>query len=152
MIDTKHRFRDQLCSLTFSLSGIYFVGCSYVVGFHSDQFKRCSNPAPWGVPFLLGALPLVARFFQSIRRWWDSSLITHLINASLFFTSKVSELIDTVLRVGSISWGSCITFFTIYGDITVCASPRGSTVILNMVESKALNPTRASCYSAFLEQ
>ncbi|KAH9061077.1 EXS-domain-containing protein [Lactarius vividus] len=65
---------DQLCSLTFSLGGIYFVGCSYAVGFHSDQFKRCSTTAPWGVPFFLGTLPLLARFFQSIRRWWDSSL------------------------------------------------------------------------------
>ncbi|KAI9438623.1 EXS family-domain-containing protein [Lactarius indigo] len=73
---------DQLCSLAFSLGGIYFVGCSYAVGFHSDQFERCSKPSPWGLPFFLSSLPLWARFFQSIRRWWDSSLVTHLINAS----------------------------------------------------------------------
>lgn len=76
---------DQLCSLACSLSGIYFVGCSYAVGFHSDQFERCSKPAPWGVPFLLGALPFVARLFQSLRRWWDSGLTTHLINGGKYF-------------------------------------------------------------------
>ncbi|KAI9458648.1 EXS-domain-containing protein [Lactarius psammicola] len=99
----EHRLRDQLCSLTFSLGGIYFVGCSYAVGFHSDQFERCIKPASWGLPLLFGVLPLVARFFQSIRRWWDSSLVTHLINASPFFTSDISELIDAILRVLSCS-------------------------------------------------
>ena len=78
------RFSDQLCSLAFSLSGIYFVGCAYAVGFHSDQFQRCNKTSPWGLPFLFGALPLLFRLFQSLRRWWDSNMITHLINASLF--------------------------------------------------------------------
>ena len=140
MIDTTHRFRDQLCSLAFSLSGIYFVGCSYVVGFHSDQFGRCNQATPWGIPFLLGVLPLLARFFQSLRRWSDSNLnshsSSHLINASLFFPSDVSELIDTTLRVVNISWGSCTTFSTVFGDIAVSVSPRGFTIVLNVVESK----------------
>ena len=139
MIDTTHRFRDQLCSLAFTLSGIYFVGCSYHVGFYSDPFERCTQATPWGIPFLLGALPLMARFLQSLRRWSDANLNSHegshLINASIFFTSEVGEFIST-LRLGNISWGSCITCFTMYGDITVCISPRGSTIILNMVESK----------------
>ena len=37
----------------------------------------------WGVPFLIGSLPLVARLVQSIRRYVDSGLYTHLINVSL---------------------------------------------------------------------
>ncbi len=139
LVDTTHLFRDQLCSLTFSLKGIYFVGCSYVVGFHFDQYKTCSEPGPWGLPFILGALPLIARFLQSIRRWWETCLIIHLINASLFFTSDIGELIDVVFRVGNILSGFYLTCFTIYGNTTVCISPRGSSIILNIIELKGSN-------------
>ncbi|KAI0298702.1 EXS-domain-containing protein [Multifurca ochricompacta] len=66
--------RDQLCSLAFPLSNIYFIACAYVRGFHSDQFQKCNKPVHWGVPFLLAALPFVARFSQSIRPYSFHSL------------------------------------------------------------------------------
>ncbi len=72
--------RDQFCSLAFPLGNIYFIACSYAGGFGSHSFQKCSKPTFWGVPFLLSTLPFFARFGQSIRRWWDSGLITHLIN------------------------------------------------------------------------
>ena len=82
-IDVLQHSRDQLCSLAFPLGNIYFVACSYARGFQSPSFQKCSKPSLWAVPLLLSTLPLVARFGQSIRRWWDSGLITHLINVRL---------------------------------------------------------------------
>ena len=112
--------RDQLCSLTFSLSNIYFVACSYARGFHSNSINKCDNSALWAIPLVLGLLPFVARFAQSIRRWWDSQLIMHLVNvrSSLFLCGAI-ELSPVILREASTSRGSCITCATIYGDITV---------------------------------
>ena len=81
--------RDQLCSLAFPLGNIYFIACSYAGGFGTHSFQKCSRPTHWGVPFLLGTIPFFARFGQSIRRWWDSGSITHLINVRL-----LSQFID----------------------------------------------------------
>ena len=77
---------DQFCSLSFSLSGLYLVGCVYKDGFNLG-LERC-GPGPgapthaWMVPFALSALPLFIRLVQSVRRYMDSKLITHLINVS----------------------------------------------------------------------
>jgi hypothetical protein len=89
---TLRHSRDQLCSLAFPLSNIYFVSCAYARGFRSIPFQACSKPAVWIVPFLLATLPLVARFGQSIRRWWDSGRITHIINVRRSFVLDVEPL------------------------------------------------------------
>jgi hypothetical protein len=72
--------RDQFCSLVFTLSNLYFVGCVYRGDFVEGP-QRCSSlRAYWPVTFLLSALPLFVRLVQSLRRYADSRLITHLIN------------------------------------------------------------------------
>jgi hypothetical protein len=125
--DILHHFRDQLCSLAFPLSNIYFVSCSYARGFRSDPIQACSKPGVWVVPFLLAALPLVARFGQSIRRWWDSGLMTHLINVRRSSVSDVERLKFGIFifRAESILQESCIIFATICGDIMASNSPSG---------------------------
>jgi hypothetical protein len=65
-------------------------------------------------------MPFFARFGQSIRRWWDSGSITHLINVRLLSpfmdpTSLVS--ITFIFRPENISWGLRFTFATRCGDI-----------------------------------
>ncbi|KAI0087371.1 EXS family-domain-containing protein, partial [Irpex rosettiformis] len=75
--------RDQYCSLVYPLSNIYLVACAYSGGLDST-WSKCLSPKPWGVPFVLASLPLFARFVQSIRRWVDSRLITHLINGGKY--------------------------------------------------------------------
>ena len=80
-------FSDQFCSLVFTISNFYFLGCAYSGGFDAHWVK-CMTPARWGVPFVLASLPLLARLVQSIRRWADSKLVTHLINVSS--TSTIS--------------------------------------------------------------
>lgn len=72
---------DQFCSLVFTLSNLYFIGCAYSGGFN-DHWVQCIGNRKWGVPFVLAALPLLVRLVQSVKRWVDSRLITHLINVS----------------------------------------------------------------------
>lgn len=108
---------DQLCSLAFSLSGIYFVGCSYVVGFHSDQFERCSQATPWGIPFILASLPLFARFLQSLRRWSDSRLNSHLINGGKYFVGILYYLLYYTWRHHDSRHDSSFVAFCFFGII-----------------------------------
>lgn len=44
------------------------------------------SPGPkWGVAFLLASLPLLVRLVQSVKRYVDSGLVTHLINVRPIF-------------------------------------------------------------------
>ncbi|KAI0252472.1 EXS family-domain-containing protein, partial [Lactifluus subvellereus] len=108
---------DQLCSLAFPLSNIYFIACSYARGFHSSSLQKCGRPAPWGIPFVLGALPLVVRFVQSIRRWWDSRLITHLINGGKYFTGIVFSFCYYLWRHNGAGRDTSFVFFCLFGTI-----------------------------------
>jgi xenotropic and polytropic retrovirus receptor 1 len=74
--------RDQFCSLVFMLSNLYFLGCAYNGEFDS-ALQRCNSFASgWPITFALSALPFVVRLVQSVKRYADSGLITHLINVS----------------------------------------------------------------------
>ncbi|CDO74587.1 hypothetical protein BN946_scf184583.g14 [Trametes cinnabarina] len=79
---------DQFCSLVFTLSHLYYVGCVYAIGI-DETWRYCTtNPGPrWGIAFLVGTLPLLVRLVQSVKRWVDSRLITHLINMVLTLSS-----------------------------------------------------------------
>ncbi|KAF8201829.1 EXS family protein/ERD1/XPR1/SYG1 family protein [Pholiota molesta] len=71
---------DQFCSLIFTLSNIYFFICVYVDGF-SENWEKCNvTSKDWPIAFVLASLPLFIRLVQSIKRYNDSKLITHLIN------------------------------------------------------------------------
>jgi hypothetical protein len=53
----------------------------HVNGFN-PSWRNCAAPSPnWPVQFILAALPLTIRLVQSIRRYFDSKFISHLINA-----------------------------------------------------------------------
>ncbi len=91
-------FRDQFCSLFFTLSNLYLFACVYARGF-DDQWRRCGTSSPhWPAAFALGILPFVVRVVQSLRRYADSKLPTHLVNVSppslaLGFNLLLSELL-----------------------------------------------------------
>jgi len=108
--------RDQLCSLVFPLGNIYFIACSYAGGFGTHSFQKCSKPTHWGVPFLLGAMPFFARFGQSIRRWWDSGTITHLINAGKYFVGIAFYFCYQLWRHNG-GHGTSFIFFCLFGTI-----------------------------------
>lgn len=107
---------DQLCSLVFPLGNIYFIACSYAGGFGTHSFQKCSKPTHWGVPFLLGAMPFFARFGQSIRRWWDSGTITHLINAGKYFVGIAFYFCYQLWRHNG-GHGTSFIFFCLFGTI-----------------------------------
>ncbi|KAG9313638.1 EXS family protein/ERD1/XPR1/SYG1 family protein [Chiua virens] len=112
---------DQFCSLVYSLSNVFFIGCFYTSSF-SNFYSRLSTPqltsfpatkSPienafqglvssaydphvqdvwplcgvgrnWGWYFVLATSPFMVRFVQSVRRYRDSKLPTHLINAGKY--------------------------------------------------------------------
>jgi hypothetical protein len=79
----RHPYRDQICSLNFSLVNLYFIGCIYHSGFGPDWNQGCGTTRQhWPIQFVLAALPFFCRFVQSIRRWYDSGSRPHLINVS----------------------------------------------------------------------
>lgn len=93
--------RDQFCSLVFTLSNLYFVACAYTRNFDSD-WEQCTRNRIWGVPFVLAILPFVVRLVQSIKRWFDSGLGTHLINVGYLVFGHSTRLI--VSEIGREIW------------------------------------------------
>jgi hypothetical protein len=75
---------DQLCSLIFTLSNIYFIICAYANQFRPTVWQQCDcgTGAGWATPFILAILPLVLRLVQSVRRYADLKSNIHLINVS----------------------------------------------------------------------
>ncbi|PCH35378.1 EXS-domain-containing protein, partial [Wolfiporia cocos MD-104 SS10] len=81
---------DQFCSLAFTLADLWFVGCAY--SHELRNWRVCTTGPNWGPQFALAALPFFVRFVQSIRRWMDSKLTTHLINAGKYGTGLIYYL------------------------------------------------------------
>ncbi|KAL1759592.1 EXS family-domain-containing protein [Schizophyllum commune] len=82
---------DQFCSLVFTLSNLYFIPCTYTVGF--DDWRQCTTSTKnWPVMFVVGTLPLTIRVVQSIKRYYDSRLVTHLVNGGKYGTGIVMYL------------------------------------------------------------
>lgn len=59
-------------------------GCIYIGGFQQDWSTCSGRSGQWPVAFVLASLPLFIRLVQSIKRYTDSGLVTHLINVSAF--------------------------------------------------------------------
>lgn len=76
---------DQFCSLAFPIAHLYTIGCAYHVGWQ-DVFQQCGSSTHW-ITFALFSLPYLSRLVQSIRRYYDSKLPTHLINVRRLFLS-----------------------------------------------------------------
>lgn len=125
---------DQFCSLVFSLTHIYFTGCAYKNHFPPNVFTVCGvqTKAGWSVQFVLAVLPFVVRLVQSVRRYVDSRLPTHLINVSLPFLPlaplpcvayaigvRLLMLMWWLNRVASIRRASYTTCPTLSGGFTV---------------------------------
>ncbi|KAK7044716.1 signal transduction protein [Favolaschia claudopus] len=81
---------DQFCSLVFTLSNINLVVCLYAEGF-SENWRNCGSASRlWPLSFVLAILPFLIRVVQSIKRYVDSGLDTHLINAGKYAAGIVS--------------------------------------------------------------
>ncbi|KAF8524328.1 EXS-domain-containing protein [Hysterangium stoloniferum] len=79
---------DQFCSLAFSLTHLYTMGCAY--SHHWDGvFTNCGSTTHW-ITLAFLATPYASRLVQSVRRYYDSGLPTHLVNARKYFSSIVT--------------------------------------------------------------
>lgn len=116
---------DQFCSLVFTLQNFFFIGCIYVDGFSPNWRHQCGLASKyWPAPFVLAILPFVLRLVQSVKRWYDSGLVTHLINGGKYGVGIVSHLLYFLWRnhgtqrsgVLFAFWCSCSTIYAIYGS------------------------------------
>ena len=108
----QHPPRDQLCSLSFSLTNIYFIGCIYRYQFGPNWDYHCSTETPqWVVHFLLAGAPYFCRLVQSIRRWYDTRSTTHLINVSGSYLSDISIQLTPDLQGGKYASGMLMYWF-----------------------------------------
>ncbi|KAI0077380.1 EXS-domain-containing protein [Panus rudis PR-1116 ss-1] len=108
---------DQFCSLVFTLSNLYFVACAYSHGLE-ENWQRCtSRNRLWGVPFVLASLPLLVRAVQSVKRWFDSRLVTHLINGGKYATGIIYYLCYFIWRNQGAGRGGSFAAWCLFGTI-----------------------------------
>ncbi|KAJ6487886.1 EXS-domain-containing protein [Mycena sanguinolenta] len=113
---------DQFCSLVFTLSNLNLVVCVYADGFNSNWNHCGSSSRFWPLSFALGILPFLVRVLQSIKRYSDSGLETHLINAGKYGSGIVSYLCYFIWRhkggYGNsfVAWVIFQTIYSIYAS------------------------------------
>ncbi|WWD03630.1 hypothetical protein V865_001685 [Kwoniella europaea PYCC6329] len=74
---------DELNSLVYSVQNLYFLSCGYAKHWPTDVFSVCHSGKSW--PYaLLACLPAGSRFIQCLKRYHDSKLNIHLINAGKY--------------------------------------------------------------------
>ena len=105
------------------------------------------------MPFLFATLPLVARFGQSIRRWWDSGLITHLINVRLLLLGVGPLELDHFFPQAGKYFTGIVYYFCYYlwrhnGE----QFPIRSSLSSGLTRLKVLLMARASSFSVSWEQ
>lgn len=182
---------DQFCSLAYSLSNFYFVGCFYSRYFPHvpsytnvsslqqnismavvprflpssqmfslvprdevlssaydpavrDAWTTCGAESHWGSYFALAMIPFLVRFVQSVRRYRDSKLPTHLINAGKYGMGMVYYLCYYLWRrdgatdggASFILWCLSAVIYALYGcawdfamDWSIC-KPRAKYPLL----------------------
>ncbi|KAJ7485254.1 EXS family-domain-containing protein [Mycena latifolia] len=89
---------DQFCSLVFTLSNLYLVVCLYVEGFNSNWRECGSRSRFWPLSFALAILPFLVRLIQSVKRYVDSGLDTHMINGGKYLSGIIAYLCYFIWR------------------------------------------------------
>lgn len=77
---------DQMCSMVYTLSHFYFIGCLYVTGWN-EPATRCNLNNNWIAGIILTSLPSFIRLVQCIKRYVDSKNYIHLINGGKYSSS-----------------------------------------------------------------
>ncbi|KAJ7598997.1 EXS-domain-containing protein [Mycena floridula] len=113
---------DQYCSFVFTLSQLPLLVCSYANGFEGS-LKKCGSSARfWPVMFLLATLPFFVRVVQSIKRYVDSGLSTHLVNGGKYLSGIVAYLVYFIWRhqgghgASFVLWCVLNTIYAIYAS------------------------------------
>ncbi|KAF8175406.1 EXS family-domain-containing protein [Mycena galopus ATCC 62051] len=117
--DLFSHFSDQFCSLVFTLSNLNLVVCVYAEGFSSNWRNCGASSRFWPLSFALAILPFLVRVIQSIKRYSDSGLTTHWINAGKYGSGVVAYLCYFIWRHKAVggygrSFAVWVFFQTIY--------------------------------------
>ncbi|KAG9017993.1 hypothetical protein FRB90_012718 [Tulasnella sp. 427] len=80
---------DQMCSMIYTLSRLYFMGCVYSVGWENATAK-CNMSTNWIAGVVLTSIPSLIRLIQCIKRYADSKNHIHLINGGKYSSSIVA--------------------------------------------------------------
>ncbi|WWC91724.1 uncharacterized protein L201_006671 [Kwoniella dendrophila CBS 6074] len=88
---------DELNSLVYSVQNIYFLSCGYAKHWPSDVLQVCHSAKTW--PYaLLACLPALSRFIQCLKRYNDSKLNIHLINAGKYLSVILQQALFVYWR------------------------------------------------------
>lgn len=99
---------DQYCSLAYTLSSLYFMGCTYKSSF-KISWGTCDPPL-WEFPWMLSSLPSFIRLVQCIRRYFDSGQYSHLVNGG--------------------KYGSSVLYYALYYNWRNAGSPRDNSFVV----------------------
>lgn len=101
-------FGDMLCSLSFTLGNLAFIGCVYTHCFQNDLpsqvvmsipeklstcgydpeiqqvWQTCTTSYNWVIHCVLTALPNVMRLLQCLKRHWDTGCPANILNAGKY--------------------------------------------------------------------
>jgi xenotropic and polytropic retrovirus receptor 1 len=117
---SRHQLGDELNSLTFSLSTLWFIGCQYQ--HHWAVPNQCNPNGTYWTAVLL-ATPAFLRFTQCFRRWSDSDYVQriHLINAGKYasvilqyFTYLNYRYHGSSRRQDLALWATFATIYSVY--------------------------------------
>ncbi|KAJ6487884.1 EXS-domain-containing protein [Mycena sanguinolenta] len=110
---------DQFCSLVFPLSNITLIGCVYSRGLDIDpDWRTCGNTSKlWPLAFVLAVLPFLVRLIQSFRRYADSKLPTHLINAGKYGAGVVNYLCYFIWRHRGGHYDTAFSFWLLFNSL-----------------------------------
>ncbi|KAJ3807502.1 EXS-domain-containing protein [Lentinula lateritia] len=107
---------DQFCSLVVTVSDLYLFACAYVVGF--EEWRKCGSTAKtWPAVFTLAMLPFLIRVVQSIKRYVDSRLNTHLINAGKYLCGIIYYLSYYIWRHQGSLRNTSFAFWCLFGTL-----------------------------------
>lgn len=89
---------DELNSLVYTIQNFMYIGCAYSKHWPRAQTSQvCHSGATW--PYaLLASLPPLSRLIQCVKRYYDSGLYIHLINAGKYCSSILTACLFVYWR------------------------------------------------------
>ncbi|WVO14281.1 hypothetical protein L204_101913 [Cryptococcus depauperatus] len=88
---------DELNSLIYTIENIYFIACAYVHKWPGNIFNVCPSGKTWPYALLL-CLPALSRLIQCLKRYHDSKLYIHLINAGKYASVIIQQWLFVLWR------------------------------------------------------
>ncbi|KLO19397.1 EXS-domain-containing protein, partial [Schizopora paradoxa] len=120
---------DQFCSLIYTFSNLYFVGCAYQQKWN-NAMVNCSTSKHWGLPFVLASLPLAVRAVQCVKRYSDvartngdqhsaGKYTTSIVYYAFYYNWRHHNLAHDYSFATFIMFATCYSIYTCSWDIFI---------------------------------